>query len=432
MNVPPTRYLCSVPVLAPPMEPNRTATEIAKAEEARELTRASVRGWELMSDLNGQCLYFMSGWWSYSFCYGQQIVQFHALPNGIKGGPPVKDPQSDEYVLGRVHGDEASRHGKAGKQKKEEGVVAAAAAPAPGAPANTELLIKDNQRYLVQRLDKGTVCDLTGRERTIEVQYHCHPSAAGDRIGWIKEVTTCTYLMVVQTPRLCKDVAFLPPKETRAHPISCRAIVASDDDAARWHHMKTIEAKDKLAPPAKQKQQVNNAAAAHQHTGLSIGGVVVGARQVLGSGDDGKPAARVPPPRRFSGSGTGNTIVEVLARANSKADGGKVEVLSNEELEKLDLDPETVEELRKELERLAGDKGWKLEVVEVPGDVPEIRGIVEPDENDQQTDKLLQKQKKPKKDAGTGKGSSGGKLQRKEDDAEEEKGSEEVFFKEEL
>ena len=56
MNAPPSRYLCSIPVLAPPPAPNQTATELAKAEEAREHTRAANSGWELMSGLKDQCM----------------------------------------------------------------------------------------------------------------------------------------------------------------------------------------------------------------------------------------------------------------------------------------------------------------------------------------------------------------------------------------
>ncbi len=84
----PSRYLCSIPVLAPPPAPNKTATDLAKAEEARELVRASTRGWELMSSLNGQCMFYVSGWWSYSFCYSDEVVQFHALPNPKTGSCP--------------------------------------------------------------------------------------------------------------------------------------------------------------------------------------------------------------------------------------------------------------------------------------------------------------------------------------------------------
>lgn len=54
------RYLCSVPAVksAPPM--NATEKELSRAAEEKELVRATTRGWELLSDLEGQCLYFVS------------------------------------------------------------------------------------------------------------------------------------------------------------------------------------------------------------------------------------------------------------------------------------------------------------------------------------------------------------------------------------
>lgn len=55
-------------------------------------------------------------------------------------------------------------------------------------------------------------------------QFHCN-SLGTDRIGWIKEVSICCYLMVIYTPRLCNDVAFLPPRENRAHAIGCQEVM---------------------------------------------------------------------------------------------------------------------------------------------------------------------------------------------------------------
>ena len=101
MGLGPERYLCTIPTIEAPAALNSTANELAKAEEARELNRASAKGWELVSALDGTCLYYMSGWWSYSYCYGESVVQFHALPTGAKGGPPVRDPNTHEFVLGR-------------------------------------------------------------------------------------------------------------------------------------------------------------------------------------------------------------------------------------------------------------------------------------------------------------------------------------------
>ncbi|ROW16979.1 hypothetical protein VPNG_01316 [Cytospora leucostoma] len=387
MTIPPSKYLCSVPVLAPPPAPNQTATELAKAEEARELARANTRGWELLSDLENQCLYFMSGWWSYKFCYGQDIVQFHALPSGVKGGLPARDPNSQEYVLGRTEDVYTKKNSK--KPNKElQADVNDQRRTEFRTPPNSELQVKGDQRYLVQRLEGGTVCDLTGRERTIEVQYHCNPGSTGDRIGWIKEITTCSYLMLIHTPRLCEDVAFLPPKETRAHPISCQLIVESEEDANALRLRQSIEASEAAgviqgqeeAEGEKEKTSKGeqDGRRTSKFSGMEIGGVVIGGKR-LHSTEDGQPPPVLKPPRGFiPGKGASTApLIETLAKALSKADGGTVEVVNAEELEQLNLTPETLERFRKELEKLAGDRGWSIEVVEMPGEDPELRGNIE-------------------------------------------------------
>lgn len=390
MNMPPHRYLCAIPVIEPPPTPNKTATELAKAEEARELARASAHGWDLIGGLDGTCLYYMSGWWSYSFCYGQDVVQFHALPASVKSGPPVRDPNTAEYVLGRVPDakstSRSSRRGQANPPSNQ-------GQPPGSAPPNTELQVKGDQRYLVQKMGDGTICDLTGRERTIEVQYHCSPGSTQDRIGWIKEVTTCAYLMMVNTPRLCVDVAFQPPKEERANIISCRAIVSGAEQAS-WHAQKTLEAQAAMVGQVKGEVKAP----------ITIGGVVVGGKQMLGKGEDGKEAHKLAPPRNFRSSNIA-PLVEVVAKGSSKEEGSKVDILTDEELAKLDLSPEMIDELKKELQKLAGDRGWKLEVVEMPGDPREIRGVVDTNEEGENSD---------------------------DDKNNDDEGSEEKFFKEEL
>jgi hypothetical protein len=89
------------------------------------------------------------------------------------------------------------------------------------------------QRYLVQKLDGGTWCELIKRNRKIEVQFQCDPSG-GDRVAWIKETSTCNYLMVVHTPKLCNDLAFVPMKRTGegdgAHEIVCQKVLREGID----------------------------------------------------------------------------------------------------------------------------------------------------------------------------------------------------------
>ncbi|KAK0642977.1 glucosidase II beta subunit-like protein-domain-containing protein [Cercophora newfieldiana] len=434
LSSPPSRYLCSVPTIARAPELNRTATELAKAEEARELTRASAKGWELMNGLNGLCLYYVAGWWSYKFCYGHDIVQFHAQPSGVNGGPPVKEPKTPEYVLGRTK-DLAKSQGS----QKQRGNVAQnrAGEESKGiAPPNTELQIKGDQRYLVQRLDGGTICDLTGRPRTIEIQYHCNPAASNDHISWIKEVTTCAYLMVVHTPRLCDDVAFLPPKETRAHPISCQVIVSNEDELAAWKWQRTADAKQSMGIGGAQKPKAGkDAAKQHPLAGMTIGGIVIGGKRVMGSDDESQEPVELKPPRGTISvkSGAAAVAFEKLA-ASAKKLGDGTGLLSIDELEAMGLDQETVELVRKELRRLGGDNDWEIAVEVVPdaktgktengGKDAAAQGnpTKQPTGHDQ-------KKTNPGNDAGgEGAGAGGGAKA----EGEDEEGSQEVFYKDEL
>lgn len=456
VNDAPFRYLCSVPVIAPPPVLNRTATELAKAEEARELSRATAKGWELMSGLDGTCMYFTSGWWSYSFCYGKAVVQYHALP-GRPGEAPVRDENSLEYVLGRSHNLRTPRD-RAGDPQHDDQTTSLT-------PPNSQLQTKGESRYLSQRLEDGTICDLTGRPRTVEIQYHCSPGATADRIGWIKEVTTCTYLMVVYTPRLCSDMAFQPPKETRAHPIRCRPIASTDEEESLWQYYKRLETNDLLNPKAKNPAHKGPAGAGaggkvpqNHFVGTTIGGVVVGAKRLVG--DDLADKLPLPrgvtrqPPGAAVAVGAGvpagtaaEAVVEVLA--SKKKDAAKVEVMSDEELEKLNLDPKTVQEFREEMERIAGNKGWKLQVVDVPGGGLEYVGAFDDDEEEgngaagEQQGQQQQGQGQQRKQAlpvggkkaakgKVGEKKGGWKEKGREEEEGDEEGSQEVFFREEL
>ena len=237
-------YLCSIPSVPFPST-NSTTQARAASEETAELARATDRGYDLLRSMTGSCLYFVSGWWSYSFCYNAHVKQFHQLPPG-KGTslfPPIEDPATPSYVLGKfgevrnrfenVDGDDGGRDAGLPPQEGEEGMT-------------TEIQAKgtSSSRYLSQKLSGGTTCDLTGSPRRVEIQFHCHPQSV-DRIGWIKEVSTCSYLMVVYTPRLCNDVAFLPPREEKAEGIICREVV-KEEEVSEWEQRKSREAERKL------------------------------------------------------------------------------------------------------------------------------------------------------------------------------------------
>lgn len=354
------RYLCSIPILDTQAR-NETSEAEAKEQEEKEVARATTRGWELLQDLgNGHCLYLVPGYWSYSFCPNAEVTQFHQLPN--VQGRMVVDPNAPTFVLGK-----AAPKPQEGEDEWGNDIVQQAHKTIP--PAAAELQIKGDTRYLVQKLEGGTVCDLTGRPRRVEVQYHCNLHVPGDRIGWIKEVTTCSYVMVVWTQKLCNDVAFMPPKEVKANTIACRMVVP-EEELGHWKDMKTLEA---------QKEMTNS----KETFPLVIGGIVVGGLKSLGK--DGQklevPSSIAPTPKAVPGM-----TVDVIAQSKSREEGGKVESMSAEQLKKLDLDPEIIEGMVKDMQKMAGDKGWKLKVVDVPGeDAREVIGILdgEDDEEDE-------------------------------------------------
>ncbi|KAL9600853.1 MAG: hypothetical protein Q9219_002895 [cf. Caloplaca sp. 3 TL-2023] len=369
-------YLCAIPAVSLPARNDTTKTKDKaedKAEEAAELARATDRGWELLKDMEGNCMYFISGWWSYSFCYNTDVKQFHQLPPG-RGAPiypPVEDPSTPSYILGKFERHQhAPSHTKTRKSSNPR-IDPPKDDTSPLSPPNqksstTQLRAKGDLRYLVQTLSGGTTCDLTGRDRKIEIQFHCHPQSA-DRIGWIKEVTTCAYLMVIYTPRLCNDVAFLPPRENKAAPITCEEVLASTSEIPDWRERKREEQERKMVAASSSGRPV-------------VGGIEVGGMKLVGK--EGQ-RLETPPSTAFVMPGEGVVKVETLAQQEAKEKGAKMTKVSDEELKKMGLDPGVVEGARRELADVAGGKGWKLEVFEVGDGMRELRGVVEGDDDDE-------------------------------------------------
>ncbi|KAJ5780848.1 hypothetical protein N7457_006008 [Penicillium paradoxum] len=340
------RLLCQIPHVTVDEHNATKDKENSKTEEQKELAHATDRGLELLREMEGKCMYYFSGWWSYSFCYQKQIKQFHALPagRGIPHYPPIEDTDTHSFILGRFIEDK----GEEAKQSTKTDVA--------------ELHTKGGSRYLVQHLGGGTKCDLTGRERKVEVQFHCHPQST-DHIGWIKELTTCSYLMVIYTPRLCDDVAFLPPQQDEIHNIECREILMPDE-VTEWEAIKEWYMANQLAHAAPDTE------ADHTQSELPIiGGIKVGGRELVGMEGKVIEKGRV--------ASAGEERVEVVA----KRENGEIQKISKQVLKKYDLDPEKIEEMKKLLEEQANGKDWTLEVVESNG-VIKFQGILEEDEGD--------------------------------------------------
>jgi protein OS-9 len=168
------RYLCSIPQVEKHVEQTNENDTLSKAEQEKELARANDRGWELLSGMQGNCIYHMHGWWSYRFCYNKDVKQFHQLPpsRGMPVYPPVEDPNAQGYLLGRYDEKKAKHDVQAQSEQKweGEGALEVSEHATRKIGGQGELVTRGESRYLVQKLEGGTECDLTGKERKIEVQ----------------------------------------------------------------------------------------------------------------------------------------------------------------------------------------------------------------------------------------------------------------------
>lgn len=449
------RYLCSVPTIPDEVpQSNSTSAEEAKAEEEKELVRATDRGWELLEGMRGNCIYYVSGWWSYSFCYKDEVKQFHQLPpsRGVPIYPPVEDTSVHSFVLGRFSKDDKRKKEDARKTLGSDKGSKDVFDDEGNAPDEEEKALevprlesKGSSRYMVQRLTDGTECDLTGKPRKIDVQvssymrvhehltyrpqFHCNPQSA-DRIALIKETSTCSYLMVIDTPRLCHDVAFLPPQKNLAHSITCRAVIPATD-ADEWTAA-TLEAKlretERLLALAESEDNANTNPLRDMTDGLEgstkrgpiIGGIEVGAQALVGS------KGKVIEKSVVVGGGK-ETFIGTVA----SSDGTQ---MSKDEMKRLKIpDPKDVEKLKNNLRKLAGKKGWKLDLVDTPRG-REFRGIIEAEDADEETSKegkakggKVEKDSRAEKGTlkGNGKGMGSDEQEPIEDVAYEEEATEE-------
>lgn len=368
-------HLCTIPYVAPAESDNTTKSE---EEQQQELARASDHGWELLQGMRDQsCLYYAAGWWVYSFCYNEGIKQFHPLPPG-RAGVPLFPPQEDEsiasFTLGKFeHPTKSSTTSEATASATESSVSAPSSASDPpstkdlvssaSAPPTT-LQTRGSTSYLVQTLSGGTRCDLTGRPRRIEVQFHCNP-AKTDHISMIKETASCVYLMVIHTPRLCNDVAFLPQQVDKPNPITCQEIVA-EDGVEDWKIWKAQVMREQLLEIETPMQAPNTESESTMvpPQPLIIGGIEVGAQKLVG----GSPERTIKASNivaKQDKSGKDDKFVATLARF----DGKEVTSMSEREIEK--LGKKGLKEDAAKYRKLMSDKGvtgvpWKLELWSTP------------------------------------------------------------------
>lgn len=244
----------------------------------------------------------------------------------------------------------------------------------------------------------------------------------------IKETSTCSYLMIIHTPRLCNDVAFLPPQENLAHKISCRAVIG-ESEVDSWTLEKLegrITEAARLVAIATENplRDITEGAEGNTKRGAVVGGIEVGAKKLVGS--EGKVIEK----SVVAGGGKETYLGTIATSAGFQ--------MTKEEMKKLGIsNPDEVEKMKNRLAKSAGKQKWKLDLVQTPGG-REFRWIIGGDDDDEEETKG----KETPADGSAKKGKGAGKeapkgaekrkterkgKQQKEERDESQEGSEEVY-----
>ncbi|XP_036154244.1 protein OS-9 isoform X2 [Myotis myotis] len=155
---------------------------------------------ELLSPMkDAPCLLKTKDWWTYEFCYGRHIQQYHMEDSEIKG---------EVLYLGYYQSafDWDDETAKASKQHRLK-------------------------RYHSQTYSNGSKCDLNGRPREAEVRFLCDEGAgiSGDYIDRVDEPLSCSYVLTIRTPRLCPHPLLRPPPSAAPQAILCHPALQPEE-----------------------------------------------------------------------------------------------------------------------------------------------------------------------------------------------------------
>ncbi|XP_054472805.1 protein OS-9 isoform X2 [Anoplopoma fimbria] len=145
---------------------------------------------ELLSPMHdAQCLVKTKDWWTYEFCHGLHIRQYHLEDTEIKG---------DILFLGHYESefDWSNETAKASKQHRLK-------------------------RYHSQTYVNGSKCDLNGNPRETEVRFVCEEGSS-DYIARVDEPQSCRYVLTVHTSRTCQHPFLRPPSTAKPQSIVCQ------------------------------------------------------------------------------------------------------------------------------------------------------------------------------------------------------------------
>uniref|UniRef100_A0A668A4M8 Endoplasmic reticulum lectin n=1 Tax=Myripristis murdjan TaxID=586833 RepID=A0A668A4M8_9TELE len=140
------------------------------------------------------CLVKTKDWWTYEFCHGQHIRQYHLEDTEIKGDVLFLGYYESEF-------DWSNETAKASKQHRLK-------------------------RYHSQTYVNGSKCDLNGNPRETEVRFVCEEGSS-DYIARVDEPQSCRYVLTVHTSRTCQHPFLRPPSTAKPQGIVCQPALSA-------------------------------------------------------------------------------------------------------------------------------------------------------------------------------------------------------------
>ncbi|XP_018427113.1 PREDICTED: protein OS-9 [Nanorana parkeri] len=141
------------------------------------------------------CLTKTKDWWTYEFCYGKHIQQYHIEESEVKGDILYLGYYQSEF-------DWSDETAKASKHHKLK-------------------------RYHSQMYINGSRCDLNGKSRETEVRFMCE-EGSGDYIARVDEPQSCTYVLTIHTTRICNHPYLRPPTTGTPQSIKCHPALSPE------------------------------------------------------------------------------------------------------------------------------------------------------------------------------------------------------------
>lgn len=186
------------------LDPSKVDGESEEILEMSDLEKAK----KLLEPMASQpCLLRTKDWWTYEFCYGKSVRQFH-MEEGKPSGPILH--------LGHYDYD---------KELDED-------------LKNSETKIK---RHHTQIYANGSQCDLTGNARQTEVRFECDPTSVMDAIIQVDEPQSCAYVLTVLTSKICAIPHLRPPAVHKPVKIECRPLLTLTEYDKYQNHLKVKE-----------------------------------------------------------------------------------------------------------------------------------------------------------------------------------------------